>query len=203
MKPTLYLDFDSTIVNSERAFCAVYNQHYQHFEDFVTAHEEHAGDWVFRHACPLIHEHSADPVAEVRRIFGMEDFFNHLEFYEGAFQTIQALKSEYEIVICTSASPENGSKKVLWIEQHMPFVDEIIILVNKSNNGVGKGRVHMLEPGAVFVDDHPANLRSTEAQRKILFNYNGRITDYNRGWDGEAVSSWTELYERLKMNGQA
>ena len=198
MKPTLYLDFDSTIVNSERAFCEVYNQEYKDYEGFVPAKEEHAGDWVFRHACPLIHEYCADPVAEVRRIFGKETFFDHLEFYEGAHETIQSLKDHYEIVICTSASPENGSKKVLWIEQHMPFVDEIIILVNKSNNGVGKGRVHMLEPGAVFVDDHPANLRSTEAERKILFTYNNRITDYNRGWEGESVSSWMDLRALLK-----
>ena len=198
MKTTLYLDFDSTIVNSERAFCAVYNEDYGHHQGFVPAHEAHAGDWVFRHACPLIHEHHQDPSAEVRRLFGRESFFRHLEFYEDADQVIQALRTDYEIVICTSASPENGSKKVMWIERHMPYVDEIIILVNKSSNGVGKGRVHMLEAGAIFVDDHPANLRSTAAQRKILFNYNGRVTDYNRDWDGESASSWAELYQRLK-----
>jgi 5'(3')-deoxyribonucleotidase len=197
MKPTLYLDFDSTIVNSERAFCQVYNTHYRDFVGFSPAQEEHAGDWVFRHACPLIHELHVNPVAEVQRIFGMDDFFNALEFYEGADLSIQSLRDHYEIVICTSASPENGSKKVLWIEQHMPYVDEIIVLVNKSSNGVGKGRVHMLEPGAIFVDDHPANLRSTEAQRKILFTYNGRITDYNRGWTGETVSSWEALRAEL------
>lgn len=199
MKPSLYLDFDSTIVNSERAFCEVYNRHYCDFVGFLPAREEHAGDWVFRHACPLIHQLHVDPVAEVRRLFGMDDFFTVLEFYQGAEEAVRALKEKYELVICTSASPENGSKKVLWIEQHMPYVDEIIVLINKSSNGVGKGRVHMLEPGAIFVDDHPENLRSTEAQRKILFNFNGRITDYNHGWEGESAISWHELYERLML----
>lgn len=198
MKKSLYLDFDSTIVNSERAFCEVYNRLYQDYVGFVPAHEEHAGDWEFKRACPLIHQLHVDPIAEVRRLFGLELFFELLEFYEGSDKAIRALKSQYDLVICTSASPENGSKKVMWIERQMPYVDEIIVLINKSNNGVGKGRVHMLEPGAIFVDDHPANLRSTEAERKILFNFNGRITDYNRGWEGETASSWPQLYERLK-----
>jgi len=89
----------------------------------------------------------------------------------------------------------NAARKVLWIEEHIPEIDEIIIIINKSSNGYGKSRVPMMEKDAIFIDDHPKNLYSTKASLKFLFKLN--TTDYNTDWDGPTVSSWKQIGELL------
>ncbi len=64
----------------------------------------------------------------------------------------------------------NASKKVLWLEEHLPEVDEIIILINKSGHGYGKERVAMMEEDAIFIDDHPKNLKSTNASKSTYLS---------------------------------
>lgn len=195
MKTTLYLDFDSTLVNSDKAFCEAYNDFYQNHVGFVRAREEDATDWVFKRACPLLHTLHVDPYQAVMGIFGSDSFFDHLEFYRGAKEAVERLIEHYHIVICTSASPKNGSRKLLWIERHLPMVDEVIILINHKQQGVGKARVPMMEEGAIFIDDHPKNLHSTKATRKILFK--ARESEYSDGWKGEVHTDWTVLTEAL------
>lgn len=195
MKTTLYLDFDSTLVNSDRAFCEAYNDIYSNHLGFEPAREEDATDWTFKRACPLLHSLHTDPYLAVMGIFGSDAFFEHLEFYTGAKEAVERLSEHYHIVICTSASPKNGSRKLLWIERHLPMVDEVIILINHKQQGVGKARVPMMEEGAIFVDDHPKNLHSTKASRKILFK--AREAEYNGDWEGEVYNEWTGLTEEL------
>ncbi len=197
MKKDLYVDFDSTIVNAEQAVCDIYNERYADDPDFILAKGEDVVDWGFVSQCPLIHRDYEDGFAEIAATFGTEDFFEHLTFYPDAQAGLRCLSRWYNLVICTSATPENASRKVLWIEEHLPFIDEIIILINKNSEGVGKGRVPMMEEGAIFIDDHPENLRSTRAGRKILYKY--KDTSFNGGWEGERVSSWKELLSALEV----
>lgn len=194
-KRDLYLDFDSTIVNSDKAFCDAYNELYAHYEGFVPAEWEKVSDWAFESTCPLIHELHKDPVNVVKGMFGLELFFKDLQFYDDAKEVIEALSHEYNIIICTSAFPKNASLKVLWIEEHLPVVNEVIVLINKGANGFGKGRVTMLDTDAIFIDDHPENLRSTQATHKYL--YKNKETNYNEDWEGNTVSSWLQIKELL------
>lgn len=190
MKKDLYIDFDSTIVNADKAICKMYNERYRDFEDFVPAKWENHSNWAYKNICPLIHIHEDDPVQVIKDYFGDKDFFKYLEFYDDAKRVIGRLVEKYNVIICTSAFPMNASKKVLWIEEHLPEVDEIIILINKSGNGYGKERVAMMEEDSIFIDDHPKNLRSTKASEKYLFKF--KETDYNE-YDGNIVSSWKEI----------
>jgi 5'(3')-deoxyribonucleotidase len=197
VKKDLYVDFDSTIVNSEQAVCDIYNERYADDPEFVPASGEKVVDWGFLTQCPLIHRDHEDGFAAVAATFGTEAFFEHLTFYPDAREGLECLSRWYNLVICTSATPENASRKVLWIEEHLPFIDEIIILINKNSEGVGKGRVPMMEEGAIFIDDHPENLHSTRAGRKILYKY--KETTFNQEWEGERVSSWKELLGKLEV----
>lgn len=195
MKTDLYIDFDSTIVATEEAFCAVYNQEYSHFDGFVHANWEEARSWMFINACPLIHERCMDPQKEIVRIFGTDTFFDKLKPFAHAISVLKDLEEQYNLIICTSAMPENASRKVLWIEEHLDFVDEVIVLINKKQNGVGKKRVPMNEAHSIFIDDHPHNLESTNASRKIL--YKNMEKDFNGAWEGEVVTSWQQVREKL------
>jgi len=190
MKKDLYIDFDSTIVNSDKAICKMYNERYSKYENFVPAQWQKHSNWAYKNVCPLIHTHEEDPVRVIKDYFGDHDFFNYLEFYEDAKRVIGRLVEKYNVIICTSAFPMNASKKVLWIEEHIPEVDEIIILINKSGNGYGKERVAMMEDDSIFIDDHPKNLKSTNASQKYLFKF--KETDYNT-YDGNVVASWKEI----------
>jgi len=195
MKRDLYIDFDSTIVNSDKAICEIYNETYKDYEGFKPADWRKHENWAYRTICPLIHQHEENPVQVVKDYFGSQAFFDHLEFYNDAKEVIGRLKDKYKVIICTSAFPMNASRKVLWIEEHLPEVDEIIILINKSGNGYGKERVAMMEEDAIFIDDHPKNLHSTKASQKYLFKF--KETDYNGDWDGPVVSSWKEVESLL------
>lgn len=195
MKKDLYLDFDSTIVNSDEAICRIYNETYNTYPDFVEAAWDKHQDWAYKHICPLIHKHEKNPVETIQNYYGSKKFFDYLKFYDHAREVIQALTEEYKVIICTSAFPKNASKKVLWIEEHLPEVDEIIIIIDKSGSGYGKGRVPMMENDAIFIDDHPKNLHSTNASRKYLFKF--KDTNYNQDWDGKIVSNWLEVKNML------
>lgn len=195
MKKVMYLDFDSTIANSEQAFCDVYNDWYKSYEGFSPSKGEDVIDWSFKYSCPLIHKYHEDYRAEVMNIFGSKEFFDNLRMYDDALEVMMKLQNGYDLVICTSASPKNASRKVLWIEEHLPFIDEVIILINHSKNGVGKGRVHMIEENSIFIDDHPENLWSTRASEKVLFKY--KETNYNKGWNGDEVGSWKEIQKKF------
>lgn len=195
MKRDLYIDFDSTIVNSDKAICKIYNETYMDYEGFEPADWRLHRDWAYRHICPLIHAHEENPVQVVKDYYGSQAFFDHLEFYKDAKEVIGKLVEKYNIIICTSAFTLNASRKVLWIEEHLPEVDEIIILINKSGNGYGKSRVAMMEEDAIFIDDHPTNLESTKASEKYLFKF--KETNYNDTWTGPVVSSWKEIESLL------
>lgn len=195
MKKDLYLDFDSTIVNSDQAICKIYNNTYREYDGFVEADWRKHLDWSYKHVCPLIHEHEENPVKIIQDYYGSKEFFANLQFYEDAKEVISLLTEKYKVIICTSAFPMNAAKKVLWIEEHLDMVDEIIILIDKSGNGYGKSRVAMMEDDAIFIDDHPKNLYSTNASQKYLFKLNE--TNYNGSWDGPVVSSWKEIKSLL------
>lgn len=195
MKKDLYIDFDSTIVNSDKAISTIYNQHYKDIDGFVPADWTKHENWAYTKICPLVHELESNPVQVIKEYFNSEAFFYHLEFYDHAKEVIGHLTDKYNVIICTSAFPMNASRKVLWIEEHLPEVDEIIILINKSGNGYGKSRVAMMEEDAIFIDDHPKNLYSTKASQKYLFKFCD--TDYNGDWDGPIISSWKEVESLL------
>ncbi|MBN2794122.1 MAG: HAD hydrolase-like protein [Clostridia bacterium] len=195
MKKDLYLDFDSTIVNSDKAICRIYNETYKDDPEFVKAEWRKHRNWSYKYVCPLIHKYNDNPVHVIQEYYGSEIFFEYLEFYEGAKEVISELKEHYKLIICTSAFPKNASRKVLWIEEHLPEVDEIIILIDKSGYGYGKERVAMMEDHSIFIDDHPKNLKSTKASKKYLFKF--KETDYNGDWSGEIVDSWQKIKEVL------
>lgn len=195
MKIDLYLDFDSTIVNSEKAICQMYNEKYSGYEDFIPAEYTQTEDWSFRNQCPLIHSLEDEPIKYIQNMFGSDEFFEKLEFYDKALESIEKLAEKYNLLICTSGTPLNVSKKVLWIDENLDVIKELLFVINKEGKGYGKRRVAMLDGGSIFIDDHPSNLDSTKAHRKILYKY--KESNYNKEWDGEIVSSWSEIMELL------
>jgi len=194
-KRDLYIDFDSTLVMSDKSFARMYNEKYKDDPEFVKADWTKHWSWSYSRICPLLHKYFDDPHLITREYYNSEEFFVHLEFFPDAKETVEKLSEKFNVIICTSAFPKNAARKVLWIEEHLPLVDEIIILINKSGQGVGKARVPMMEPEAIFIDDHPVNLHSTKASEKYLFK--SHETDYSQDWDGAIFCNWKEIGQAL------
>lgn len=194
-KTDLYIDFDSTLAMSDKAFTRMYNENFKDHPDFVPADWTKHYDWTYSQICPLLHTGNEDPHLITRTYYNSKTLFEYLELFPNAYDVLVKLKEKYNIIICTSAFPKNASHKVLWIEEHLPIVDEIIILINNTGNGIGKARVPMMESDAIFIDDHPHNLHSTKATTKCLFK--SHDTEYNQGWNGPIFTNWLEVEAAL------
>ncbi|BEP28669.1 5' nucleotidase, NT5C type [Helicovermis profundi] len=190
-KKVLYIDFDSTIANAEKSICKIYNEKYKDHEEFTEAKWREVKDWTFKYTCTLITKLYENPSEKIAELFGSDEFFNNLTLYMDAERVLKKLNEVHDVIICTSATPANASRKVLWIEENIPYISEVIVVINTGSNGVGKGRIHMIENNSVFIDDHPENLISTKAKEKYLFKY--KDTLFNQNWDGKVVSSWLEI----------
>lgn len=194
-KIDLYIDFDSTLVISDKAFARIYNDNYKDHPEFTPADWTKQWDWNYSRMCPLLLKYAENHQETMRSYYSSKEFFEYLEFFPDALDVVTKLTKKYNVIICTSAVPMNAARKVLWIEEHLPMVDEIIILINMSSKGYGKSRVPMMEEDSIFIDDHPVNLHSTRASNKYLFA--AHPTDYGQEWDGPVFTTWKDVEATL------
>lgn len=192
-KTDLILDFDSTMVNSERAFCEVYNHDYQDYHGFIPANWKENKAWDFEDTCPLIHTLHKVPQEEVRRIFASKMFFDVVEFYDNAYGVLKELDNFYNLICCTAGTPMNVSRKVLWLEKHLPFIRQVLPVIDLDTKGYGKSKIDMR--GAIFIDDHVKNLDTCSADFKIL--HNERKTPIGDTWTGTVTHNWLEISDLL------
>lgn len=185
-KPKLFLDFDSTIVDTNKAFCEYYNRYYSNREGFVPADHTTCEVWNFLDTCPLAEK-------DVNHIFGRKILFELLDPYKNAYQVLERLSHQYEIIIVSIGTFLNISEKSKWIKDYLPFIKESILLGKDSDVKMNKSTVNM--QGGTFIDDVKSNLDSSNADRKILF---GKTFDWNKDWEGEHLRSWLEIEEALQ-----
>lgn len=185
-KPVLFLDFDSTVVDTNKAFCEYYNTYYSHREGFERADHTTCKIWNFHDTCPLA-------VNDVNSIFGRKALFDLLEPYKHAIEVLERLSVRYEIVIVSIGTFLNISEKSKWIKTHMPFVHEAVLLGMDNGAVMNKSMVNMA--GGTFIDDVMSNLVSTNADRKILF---GKTFVWNEQWTGEHHTRWLDIEKALK-----
>lgn len=185
MKKTLFLDFDSCVVDTNSAFCDYYNDHYRHIKGFKPADPNRLAEWNYTDICPLATE-------DVQNIFGTRGLFNRLELFPNAYEALKKLSDKYEIIIVSIGTYANIHYKSMWIKEHLPFIHESILLCKDKGAKMGKSTVNM--QGGIFIDDIKANLDSTNADRKILY---GKKYKWNRDWKGEHCLNWLEVGEKL------
>ena len=185
MKPKLFLDYDSVIVDSVTAFTDVYNELYINEKGFIPADPDKNKHWDFREICPL----EKNPL----HIFSHPLFFKFVQFMPNAEDTIKELNDKYQIIICSLGCFDNIARKSQWIKNNMPYIKDAILLTNQGIK-MDKGVVNMAYEGSVFIDDVKSNLDSSNAERKILF---GKKYSWNEEWTGEHCETWNDIKERL------
>jgi len=85
-KEKLFLDYDSVIVDSVKAYTDTYNEIYRFSEGFIPANPKENKHWDFNIQCPL----EKNPV----HIFGHPMFFKLIKFMPNAEKVIKELWRE-------------------------------------------------------------------------------------------------------------
>lgn len=116
---------------------------------------------------------------------------------QGAVQSLQILRTEYDVVFATScySDYEEKSKKELFKKMNVDFI---------LCNG---GKSHVDMSGATFVDDHLVHLVNSNAKNKIFFfnRYEMDPAISTGKYDSKVASlvmDWFELTDLLMSGGE-
>jgi len=186
MKQKLFLDFDSTLVDSVDAFIKVYIDRYKNTEGFVYPNVDTLRQWDFRDICPLLKR------GEVQDIFSNKEFFQYLKPFRNTVEVLNKYKDKYEMCIVTIGTLKNLSHKAEYIEKYFPMVHNTI-LINNTGCKMDKSMIKMKgtdECPSVFIDDHGDNLKSSNADIKIVY---GKAYDWNKDIVKLRAYNWLEV----------
>ncbi|RXK52217.1 5' nucleotidase, NT5C type [Aquirufa rosea] len=108
-------------------------------------------------------------------------FFLDIAVKDDAVEVVKQLQKKYEVFIVSAATefPESMKEKLVWLEQHFPFIG--------WQHTVFCGHKHMIQAD-YLIDDHEKNL-ITFSGKPILYSalHNLHIQDYER------VNNWKEV----------
>lgn len=179
-KIDLFLDFDDTICLTSKQFVKLANKKYKKEEDWNNINR-----WDFKDLYPEITNNDID------NIFSSEDFFVDLELCENCLDVINSIKNLVNIHIATIGTDKNLKNKMKWIKENLNIDFNFNGILDTGIND--KSSVDM--SGAIFVDDRIDNLRSSNANIKILYknyhNYSWQQIEPNDNI--YVVDSWEQI----------
>lgn len=180
IKQKLFLDVDSTIIDSIKAYCHTYNQAFKYHPNFIEAKWWLVENWDLRDQCPL--------VLNVNDMFASETFFDYAEFINGnTKEIIEELCNKYNVITCSIGTIRNIQLKLDWLNENIPCIKNHIMLI-KDINTMSKETVNMQD--SIFVDDVKSNLDSSNAMAKICF---GDTYNWNKDWTGLRAINWSDI----------
>lgn len=183
-KIDLFLDFDDTICLTSKQFVKLANKKYKKEEDWNNINR-----WDFKDLYPEITNNDID------NIFSSEDFFVDLELCENCLDVINSIKNLVNIHIATIGTDKNLKNKMKWIKENLNIDFNFNGILDTGIND--KSSIDM--SGAIFIDDRTDNLRSSNANIKILYkNYHNYPWQQIEPNDNiYVVDSWEQIYSIL------
>ena len=161
-KINLYVDFDSTMVNSTKKMVEILNAKFGTNHNWEDIKQYDAKD--------LFPDCTRQDMLDV---FASESFFEDLEIFDDCISTIQKYEDRFNIYIPTIGTSKNLFYKQKWCENNLPFAYKFIGI---EKEGVGKDSIDM--SNSILIDDHVDNLRTSNAAIKILYK-NFMDTEWN------------------------
>ncbi len=179
-KQKLFLDVDSTIIDSIRAYCDTYNHAYRYHPEFKEAKWWLVEQWDLRDQCPL--------VTSVDEMFASETFFDYADFInENTKEIIEKLCNKYDVITCSIGTIRNIQFKLDWLNTNLPCIKNHIMLV-KYGCTMNKETVNMQD--SIFIDDVKTNLDSSNAKIKVCF---GDTYVWNKDWNSYRCTNWSDV----------
>lgn len=194
-KQRIVLDFDSTLVNSVKAFIDVYNTLYEDNADW-----RNVRNWDFSCVCKKL------PKGKVMELFEHPLFFEKLDFYPGALAVLSTLYMHGEFIfeVYSAGTPKNKEQKIellKGVNNAFTKRDGYNFLNWLPCDSVMHGKSCQDLSDAIFVDDRVDNLQSSNAAKKILFKYDNIDYTWNAGWDGLVATQWDEKLKNMLIQG--
>ena len=122
---------------------------------------------------------------EIERLFSLSQFFDELEFYDGAKEFLLLHKDNCMII--TKGTHHNIYNKRDFLDLNgLEDIDMIGLPLNISKSVIN---MQMEDRVVVFIDDGTKNLNDSNADIKIQFREFGE-TEWNKDWNGMVMRSW-------------
>ena len=183
---TIYLDFDNTIVESNKRIVEILNNKYH-----TSKTEADIKDYQFKSIYPISEKEKLD-------IFESDEFYNGLEFKPKVLEVLNKYKDLYNFVIVSKGTNDNLVKKEQWIVNHLPYKVKFIGLSGQTFN---KDEIDM--SNGIQIDDNFGCLK-TNATLKILYKSFNQFPWQEPDSDDEyiAVNTWEEIDSILDFYGK-
>ncbi len=148
---TIYLDFDNTIVESNRRVIEIINKRYG-----TSKEENDLLDYGYQSIYPITNE-------EKLGIYDSDEFFEGLELKPNILKVLLNYMQKYKIVITTKGTFDNLCKKKAWIENNLPCQ---LGFIGITNDSFSKSSVDM--SNGIQIDD-VVDALDTNAKLHILY----------------------------------
>lgn len=183
---TIYLDFDNTMVESNKRIIEILNSKYH-----TSKTENDLKDYQFDSIYPISEQ-------EKLEMFESDEFYNGLEFKPQVLEVLNKYKDSYNFIIVSKGTPNNLVKKQNWIISHLPYNLKFIGL---SGQTFKKDEIDMSD--GIQIDDNFSCLK-TNAELKILYKSFNQFPWQQPDTDDEyiAVNTWEEIDSILDFYGK-
>lgn len=183
---TIYLDFDNTIVESNKRVIEILNDRYN-----ISKTEDDMKDYQFNSIYPISEKEKLD-------IFESDEFYNGLKFKPNVLEVLDKYKDSYKFIIISKGTENNLAKKQQWIIKNFPYTCKFIGLSGQTFN---KDEIDMSD--AIQIDDNFSCLR-TNAAIKILYKSFNQFPWQQANSEDEyiAVNTWEEIDSILDFYGK-
>ena len=182
-KPIIYVDFDNTIVNSTKQIVKLWKRRHNGKFDYKTI------DWTEIYTYKFTELNMSHE--ELMKYFDSLEFFNGLEYNEGAYSTLKHLSDiGYKIKIVSIGTKQNLLLKAKWLKEHFDFIYEYVPVFSETY----KDKSHIDMSDGILIDDNSYNLCNSNAKHKICF---GEICEWNENWTGKRIYTWYEFVSKV------
>lgn len=183
---TIYLDFDNTMVESNKRIIEILNSKYH-----TSKTENDLKDYQFDSIYPISEQ-------EKLEMFESDEFYSGLEFKPQVLEVLNKYKDSYNFIIVSKGTPNNLVKKQNWIISHLPYNLKFIGL---SGQTFKKDEIDMSD--GIQIDDNFSCLK-TNAALKILYKSFNQFPWQQPDTDDEyiAVNTWEEIDSILDFYGK-
>lgn len=181
----LYIDIDSTLIDTTQAMCDWYNHVYQWHKGFKPAIGKNIYEWDGKDQMPLLQK------GDIEEIFNSDFFFKCVKPKANAYEVLKRLhdSDKFLISFCSIGTCLNISKKVLYLKDNFPFIKNHYMLVQDNGCNLKMDKSKIVNDG-LLLDDHQDNLKG--AKYPVLMRDEG-IKSWNKDWYGRHVDSWLDF----------
>ena len=168
-KPKLYVDFDTTMVNSPKILTICYEK-----LTGIKPLTYNPLDWNIAMAYP---NYDKDII---HTIFDISLFFEYAKdnIFEGCKETLEELSNYYDITVVSCGTDANLTLKEQFLKEEFSYVS--FVGLSQTSKTFDKSSVCQ---NGILIDDRLDCLLSTQNCKNVLFRYNNNPYEWQEGYE--------------------